>query len=349
MNHPAAWRRLPRAQQRRIVAALARRLRDDPPPDFQRWGVVSVGYGWRIRQSRNRILRDVLVLSLSVRRKQRASGLAVTRRIPRRWPVTATVDGRRGRVHVPIDVCETLRRVRTHDGDPVPRLDVTSVGMPTARGAACVLLRDAGQRRWLLSCHHVLGNSNFNPVLEPDWAAAVLAEARDRSRVLAEEREFASLQPGGYDCVDAGLCRVEPDALSPGDWSTYPVAAATRQRFLNDATGTPRVCTPRNRVLDVRFLKLDYDFQMNYRSGASAFMREVALFEVAPAQESPVGGDSGSPVIGRAGVWLGMHIGGGQLPMREGGALVYRSVSVVLPSYVLLDRDTFGRAVSLST
>ena len=345
----APWRRLSRERQRRIVATLAHRLRDAPPPEFARWGVIQVGYGWRIRQSRNQVVRDVLVLSLTVQRKRHVSKLAPERRIPHRWTVTARIDRQRHRVRIPVDVCEVLRRVRTHAAEPVPRLDVTSAGMPMVKGAACVMLRDTQQRPWLLSCHHVLGNSNFDPALEPDWAAVVIAEARTRDAAIGPDRLFASLQPDAYDCVDAAIGRVAAGALAPVDWSTYPVSASTRTSFLNDATGVARLCTPRDRVLGLRFLKLDYDFQMNYRSGASAYMREVALFEVAPAQESPVGGDSGSPVIGRAGVWLGMHIGGGQLPMREGGALVYRSVSVVLPSYVLLDRDTFGRSVSLST
>lgn len=344
----APWRRLPRERQRRIVAALAHRLRDAPPPEFARWGVIQVGYGWRIRQSRNQVVRDVLVLSLTVRRKRHVSKLAPERRIPLRWTVTVRIDRQRHRVRIPVDVCEVLRRVRTHAAEPVPRLDVTSAGMPMVKGAACVMLRDTQQRPWLLSCHHVLGNSNFDPALEPDWAAVVIAEARTRDAAIGPDRLFANLQPEAYDCVDAAIGRVAAGGLAPVDWSTYPVSASTRTAFLNDATGIARLCTPRDRVLGLRFLKLDYDFRMSYRSGASAFMREVALFEVPAGDEAPTGGDSGSSVLGRGGAWLGMHIGGGLLPMRDAGTQTYRNVAVVLPGYVLLDRETFGRTLQLA-
>lgn len=347
MRRPATWRRLSRKDQRRIVTSLARKLRDQWPADFDRWGVVTIGFGWRIRQSRNRIVRDVLVLSLGVARKRESSRLQPERRIPRHWPVTARLRGQRCRLRVPIDVCESLRRLRAHG--PSPRLDVTSDGMQPARGTACVLLLDASLHPWLLSCHHVIGNSNFDSLLDPDWSATVVAAGESRTATMTGDREFGRLQPDSYDCVDAGIGRFAGSALTTTDWAAYPVAASTQGTFLADVAGTPRICTARGEIIATRFLKLEYDFEMRYRSKARAFMREVALLEVAGGALPPVGGDSGSPIIGRGGRWLGMHIGGGRLVMHADGLATYRDVAVVLPSHVLLDRDTFGRTLTLAT
>lgn len=342
MARCAAWRALPRETQRRIVRSLARRFAAEPPSEFQPWGVVSVGCGWRIRQSQSRVARDSYVLSFNVGRKLSDSLLRRDARIPRFWPATTMIAGRRFKVRVPVDVCETLRRVRAHGGEPVPRLKVTSDGSQPSNGAACVLLRDSQNRPWILSCHHVLGDSNFDPDLEPNWAATIAALTPTSSSILAGDREFGSLLPGSYDCIDAAICRSSNESISSLDWTTYPGSTSTRGTFGSDVTGTPRLCTPRSKIIGLRFLKLDYDFQMNYRSGAAAFMREVALFEVIANGERPRAGDSGSPVIGRGGVWLGMHIGGGQLRMQDQGSRTYWDVSVVLPSYLMLDADTFG-------
>lgn len=336
MNAPNlvfGWRQLPAKRKRQVVERLARRLMRDWPESLDRWGVVSVGFGWRVKESQRRVLRaGAPVLTLVVARKKKKQHLSAERLIPRAWPVTVRTGKLRHRVAVPIDVCRQGPDAHAH----APRLAPTA-GADGRDGTACVVLSNSDSGRWVLGCHHVIGDSSVDPNIAPRPTLPISFQGFSGMRSLGRRRYFGPLGAGRSDCVDAAVVQIrESDPVTGADWGKYPKKSAPKYSYWETVLGTVQLLTRRG-LMDMKFIGLRDNLRIQYLSGAWAGIREVALFEVTDAVLRPIGGDSGAPALASGGEWVGMHIAGND----EG-------LSVVIPSFVLLDSTVFGMTVQLS-
>ncbi|KFN48232.1 hypothetical protein [Arenimonas composti] len=320
------WGALPMRERCRLIVGLARELADDPPLCFLDWGVIGVAAGWREHEREGRVSRGrAPVLALMVRRKRPMASIAAARRIPPCWPVTLGQGRSRRRYQVPIDVCR-LPRASAHG----PRVALSNGS--GREGAACVVLEDDVDWRWLLSCHHVIGDSSVDPGLVPRASLGITLRGRNGLHRLDPLRRFGLLRAGRRKCVDAALARIDPaDPVGPADWSRYPHAVADTDAHWKDEA---RMLSPRGPIR-LRFVRHHHDLTVHYLSGASAGIRE--LFEFHAVDAVPQGGDSGSAVLDGEGRWLGMHIAGDS------------RASFVLPAYVLLDPNALQARYYLST
>lgn len=330
------WSALSMERRRRIVADLARYLHAHPFPHLARWGVQSVGFGWRVHEREaGRVLRRSPVLVLVVPRKLRPNALAAERLIPRSLSVRHVIDGVEVTLNVPIDVCRAGPAVCAHS----PRLTPQIAG-GTRYGTACVILGDDTGKRWILSCHHVIGDSNIDPGLRPKAAIGLTVGNHIE---LGVGRRFGPLSPQGVDCVDAALARIV--SRSPVDasiWTLYPSGYPDAFDYWEAAKAGPKLfCN--GLIVPLRFLKVQFEWEVSYLGGARAWIREVALFEVTTSGSRPAGGDSGAPVLALDGRWLGMYIAGG-LTTIDG---IRRRAAVVIPPYVILEEPSLGDALDL--
>ncbi len=334
------WQRLSIERRCRIVASLARRLADHPLPDFRNWKISGVGFGWRVRESRDGAVRwRAPALILIVPRKIARTALSPERRIPRYLPVRRSVEGRSVLLHVPIDVRQRTPIARAHS----PEL-VAGSGANAARlGTGCVVLQDKDGKRWLLGCHHVIGDSNSHPTLRPDPSMAFSAISAFGRSALGAGRRFGPLSADASGCVDAALARIVGGSpLDSSFWSLYPQGHPSGFAYWSQAQRTPRVFCGAVAV-QLRFLGVEFDRPMRYLGGARAGMREVALYEIPASSARPTAGDSGAPLVSIDGKWLGMYIGAGRTKID--GAL--RRVALVIPPHVILGEPSLGEALEL--
>lgn len=333
------WSELSFERRCRIVESVARRFYSHPLPQFVVWQVVGFGFGWRVRESRgSKVCRRSPALVLIVPRKWPLHKLSTERRIPRFLRVRRTVNGQRVMLNVPIDVRRQGCTARSHSPHLIPGI---VPGPPL--GTACVMLEEADGKRWLLSCHHVIGNSDVSPTLTPDPEFPLSVESRGIHTRLGTGRRFGPLRRNAGGCVDAALARIlSSSSLDSGFWLTYPSGSSSRFHYWRDVRKDPtllRADTP----VRLAPLVIQYDRKMKYHSGAEAIMREVAIFEVVAGSEIPRGGDSGSPIVSRDGLWLGMHIGGGSAFL-DGKR---RRIALVIPPYVIFDEEKLGTSLHL--
>ncbi len=320
-----------------IVAALARHLHKNPPWEFEVWGVTSVGFGWRTyERDAGRISRRSPVLVLVVPRKLPSESLASGEKISRSLNIRRVINGVEVALKVPVDVCRRGSAARAHS----PRLTPQIAG-GWRYGTACVILEDEEGRRWILSCHHVIGDSNINPSLEPNTAVGLSVGSNIQ---LGVGRRFGPLSAGASDCVDAALARiVSRHPVSTDIWSFYPSGYPDSFAYWSEARAEAKMfCT--GLVVPLRFLRVEFDRQVRYLGGGRAYIREVAIFEVTRAGSRPAGGDSGAPVVSVNGQWLGMYIGGGLMTI-DGAQ---RRVAVVIPPHVILEEPSLGVTLELS-
>lgn len=323
------WAHLTIAERCRLVSSVAERLAEHPPQCLSDWGVISVGAGWRVRESQNRrVIRGrTPVLTLTVKRKRAESQLACDGCIPPHWPVHRGRGESRHLIHIPIDVCRANTRVQAHS----PR--VAPADANNRMGAACVLLKDKSGAQWLLSCHHVLGDSSASARLTPRTRLAITVHGRNGSHRLADQRHFGLLEAGRSDCVDAAVVRIDPaDPVAGTDWSRYPHAVESDAGIWQNGA---RLLTPRG-VIALRYVHTLANAAVEYSSGATAGIVRLAVFE-SVGDAIPQPGDSGSPAISAEGKWIGMHIAG------DG------RWSYVIPAYVLLSNKVFDKEFHLST
>jgi hypothetical protein len=334
------WQRLSMERRCQIVASLARRLADHPLPDFRNWKISGVGFGWRVRESRDGAVRwRAPALILIVPRKIARTALSPQRRIPRYLTIRRIVEGRSVLLHVPIDVRQRTPIAKAHS----PGL-VSGSGAQAARlGTGCVVLQDKEGKRWLLGCHHVIGDSNSHPTLRPDSSMAFSAISALGRSALGPGRRFGPLSANANSCVDAALARIVGGSpLDSSFWTFYPQGHPSGFAYWSQAQRTPRVFCSGVQV-QLRFLGVDFNRPMRYAGGARAGMREVALYEIPASSSRPTAGDSGAPLVSIDGKWLGMYIGAARTTI-DGAS---RRVALVIPPHVILSEPSLGEVLEL--
>lgn len=341
-----AWSALPRTRQLWLLRIIVRSWSRSQPPDFKIWSVIGTGYGYRVKESRGKVVRRTPVLSLIVAKKI-ALAPDARQRIPTSWTHVFRDRSCRVVVQIPIDVCEMPVEILAHAG-PAPALAVSG-NATVSDGTACVILKNVAGSRWLLSCHHVIGRSGNSPHLAPDSGAKVEIATVHGIVESGVRRRFGFMQDASEDCVDAALASLPGRVpINASSWEIYPSVQVTEGDYLGAAAGRVRAVTRRaGNLLRLAFVRFQAQFPMDYSAGAVAFLKEVALFEILPGSgRTAEPGDSGSMIVTTAGEWLGMHIGEAFIRSRVTGAEI--PVSVVLPPHVICTEEGVGDAFGLS-
>lgn len=327
------WQDLSTEKQEQVAYSWAKKLTKNPEKLDTEF--LSIGVGYKLSKGR---LRRLICLKFTVQKKRKLPPPGSSL-IPDKIAARVRVKGKYYTVEIPTDV-EDLEA-----GGPQFGLRVVDPAgaWPDHFGVATALVRDETQSNYILSCHHVLAASQMTKDLRGVNYANVWGDAFNLADVMASRIRKAQFPHTAIRwAIDASLAKLhvahEQAVVSSFRNRTAADylrgALKARRNFSNGTKVTIR--TARGHIQGTISNHLKYGGTFLYdAAGTASYIEIKEAYEVRTDGAPTIAGDSGSPVVIDY-VLVGMHFWGKPL----------QNLSYFIPSWVFLDRTTFGRELN---